>query len=128
MVNSLCSVSAIAERIHLQARDEVLTRMGDDLAYAESQLFYTTNRLEGCEDELADCQEMLEEQQGLSLQQSHQLTNLEGKLKVRLIPDSCTDLLGESCGEVKNWCEKGSRFPTLLLKPAQSLKWAVCPT
>ena len=48
---------------------------------AQEELNFTRERLETTEDELAECQEMLDELQGKSLEQSYQHTALQNQIK-----------------------------------------------
>lgn len=64
-----------------QAKAAVVERLESSFRQSQEELEATHARLEATEDELADCQDMLEELQGKSLEQSYQLTALQNQLK-----------------------------------------------
>ena len=86
ILNSHCIVNSrqknLAEMLLcLQAKTDAVERLEAAFLRAQEELGFTHGRLEATEDELAECQEMLEELQSKSLEQSYHLTALQNQIK-----------------------------------------------
>ena len=64
-----------------QEQADAVERLEAALMQSQEEVEATHERLEATENQLLDCQDMLEELQGKSLEQSYQLTALQNQIK-----------------------------------------------